>query len=105
MQFVVKSRIVSVTDHLGLALLVRTSSKAISKLHSGDILPVRCSDGWISERYSYCRRSYSRITRSLLRGDGEGAGGEQVQAVPAEINDVKSEREIGQAKVNKVEIE
>ena len=37
--FVVKSRIVSVTDHLGLALLVRTSSKAISKLHSGDILP------------------------------------------------------------------
>lgn len=37
--FVVKSRIVSVTDHLGLALLVRTSSKAISKLHSSDILP------------------------------------------------------------------
>jgi len=37
--FAVKSRIVSVTDHLGLALLVRTSSKAISKLHSGDILP------------------------------------------------------------------
>lgn len=32
-------------------------------------------------------------------------GREQVQAVHDEINDVKSEREIGQAKVNKAEIE
>ncbi|TGZ52658.1 hypothetical protein DBV15_07745, partial [Temnothorax longispinosus] len=82
-----------------------TSSKAISKLHSGDILPYGAAMvGSASGIVIGVARRLELLDRFYEAGEKEWEEN-KVQAVHDEINDVKGVREIGQAKVNKAEIE
>lgn len=108
---VVKSRIAPVTDHLGLALLLRTSFQAISKLHSGDILPCSSSamvriDGEGIERgigtvigvariLELTARFYEPNRKERKEKEEHKTRTRREKRGKDEVNDVKSEREIG----------